>query len=128
MRIDYRDGLLFVSLTLAYKGRFHTIDHVILDTGATQSLIDREAVAPLHLTTEDDDLIVIMLGIGGKEHAIRKQIDILQFVSYVVETPLIDFGNLEVHAGINGLLGADILIGGKFIIDLDNMTIYQRDQ
>ncbi len=51
MKINYRDGLLFVSVTLAYKGRVHTVDNIILDTGAAQSLIDREAVEPLDLET-----------------------------------------------------------------------------
>jgi hypothetical protein len=51
MKINYQDGLLFVSLALAYKGRVHTVDNIILDTGAAQSLMDHEAVEPLDLET-----------------------------------------------------------------------------
>lgn len=67
MKIDYRDGLLFVSLTLEYGGRSQTVHNIILDTGATQFLIAREAVEPLDIQTGDDDIIVPMLGIDGRE-------------------------------------------------------------
>lgn len=118
MKIEYQNGLLFVSLTLTYHGRTHSIDRVVLDTGAVQSLIDRDAVETLHLKPEQSDEIVTMMGIGGTETALRKRIDQLQFDDFVQTEPLIDFGNLEAHPGINGLLGADVLVNGRFIIDL----------
>jgi len=75
MKINYQDGLLFVSLTLTYQGRTHTINRVVLDTGAAQSLIDRDAVEPLLLKPALSDEIVTMMGIGGSESALRKRID-----------------------------------------------------
>ncbi len=126
MRIEYQDGLLFVSLTLTYQGRTHTVDRIILDTGAVQSLIDRDAVAPLHLIPEEGDEIITMMGIGGAEHALRKRIESLQFDTYTQDEPWIDFGNLDAHPGINGLLGADVLVSGRFVIDLEEMAVYQR--
>ena len=65
MKINYQDGLLFVSLTLTYQGRTHTIDRVVLDTGAAQSLINRDAVELLLLKPALSDEIVTMMGIGG---------------------------------------------------------------
>ena len=128
MRIDLQDGLLFVSLTLVYQGRTYTIDRVVLDTGAAQSLLDRDAVEPLHIKPEQSDEIVTMMGIGGPEIALRKQIDQLQFGSYKQDNPWLDFGLLDAHPGINGLLGADILVNGRFIIDLENMEVYQHSE
>jgi len=112
MRIDFRDELLFVSLTLSYRGQFHTVNNIILDTGAAHSLMDRSAVEPLELVTDDDDIIVTMAGIGGNDYAVRKKIDSLTFSSHTIKNPSIDFGNLDAHPGINGLLGADVLVQG----------------
>jgi len=124
VRIDYRDGLLFVSLTLEYGGHTQTVHNVILDTGAAQSLIAREAVEHLNIQTEDNDIIVPMLGIGGRDYALRKQIDGLTFGQYHIQNPFVDFGNLEAHPGIDGLLGSDILVPGRFVIDLDALEVY----
>ena len=46
MKIDCHDGLLFVSMTLEYGANTLIVDNIILDTGAAQSLIAREAVEP----------------------------------------------------------------------------------
>lgn len=127
MKIDYRDGLLFVSLTLEYGGHTPTVHNIILDTGAAQSLIAREAAEPLDIQTGDDDIIVPMLGIGGRDYALRKQIDGLKFGQYHIQNPFVDFGNLEAHPGIDGLLGSDILVPGRFVIDLDTLEIYQKN-
>ena len=58
------------------------------------------------------DKIVTMTGIGGKDRALRKQIERPQFDDFMQDKPLIDFGNLEAHPGTNGLLGTDVLIDG----------------
>lgn len=120
------NGLPVVSVTLEYQERIVTVNNIILDTGAAESLIDREAVKELKIETDDDDIIVPMAGIGGRDYALRKQIDGLQFGSYYVERPYVDFGNLDEHLGVNGLLGFDILSNGQFIIDLFSMEVYQN--
>ena len=73
MNLEFRDGLLFVSLQLAYKGLVQTVDNIILDTGAAHSLIDRSAVDSLNLVTDDDDIIVTMAGIGGNDYQMRRK-------------------------------------------------------
>ena len=72
------------------------------------------------------DEIVTMMGIGGPESALRKRIDQLQFDTYTQYDPWVDFGLLDAHPGINGLLGADVLVSGNFVIDLAEMEAYQQ--
>src|SRR6056297_1462134 len=120
------NGLPVVSLTLDYQGRNVTVDNIILDTGAAESLIDWEAVKELQIESDDDDIIVPMAGIGGRDYALRKRIDGLQFSSYCVQSPYLDFGNMDEHPGVNGLLGFDILSDGRFVIDLESMEVYQK--
>lgn len=124
--LQVRNGLPVVSLTLEYQGRNVTVDNVILDTGAAESLIDREAVEELQIETDDNDIIVPMAGIGGRAYALRKRIDGLQFGSYCVESPYVDFSNMDEHPGVNGLLGFDILSDGKCVIDLESMEVYHK--
>lgn len=126
MEIESRDGLLFVSLTLTHAGGMETIRDLVLDTGAAQSIIDLSAVRKLDMSSTREDEFVFMAGIGGRESALRKRIDHLQFDSYHMENTHLDFAYLDAHPGINGLLGSDILMGGRFVIDLDRMEVYRR--
>ncbi len=123
MKLEYRDGLLFASLTLAHGGRAVTVNNVIVDTGAADTIIDIIAVEPLQLAADEDDVIVRMAGLGGFDYAVRKTVDTLTFAGYTLRKPSVDFGNLVAHPGIYGLLGMDILLQGQFVIDLQAMTI-----
>ena len=65
MKLDFRHGLLFVSVTLSFNGKSHTVDDVILDTGAAHSLFDRTTGEPLDLVPDNHDINVTMAGLGG---------------------------------------------------------------
>lgn len=67
MRIEYRDGLLFASLTLFHGGYRIEVPDVVIDTGATQSLISIDAVDTLFQRYEPGDRLIYMRGIGGSE-------------------------------------------------------------
>ncbi|NRF90019.1 hypothetical protein HQN89_03080 [Paenibacillus frigoriresistens] len=45
MKIDYLDGLLQTSVTLNYNGRALTIDKLVIDTGASHTLLSADIVA-----------------------------------------------------------------------------------
>ena len=107
MKLEYRDGLLFVSLTIAHGGRTVTVDH---DTGATDTIIDIIAVEPLQLDADEDDVIVRMAGLGGFDYAVCKTVDTLTFAGYTLMRQSVDFGNLVAHPGIYDLLGMDIVV------------------
>ena len=104
MNIDYRDGFTVRFCDIRYCGRTQTVHNIILDTSAAQSLIALEAVELLHIQTGDDDIIVPMLGISGRDYALRKQIDRHKFGRFRILNPFMDFGNLEAHPGIDGPL------------------------
>lgn len=123
MKLEYRDGLLFASLTLAHCGRAVTVNNVIVDTGAADTIIDIIAVEPLQLAADEDDVIVRMAGLGGFDYAVRTAVDTLTFAGYTLIRPSVDFGNLVAHPAIYGLLGMDILLQGQFVIVLRAMTI-----
>lgn len=41
MNIEYRDGLLFTTIEILYRGKSKIIDNIVVDTGAPQTLIAR---------------------------------------------------------------------------------------
>jgi hypothetical protein len=84
------------------------------------------AVEEMDIGAEGEDIFVFLSGIGGEEPALRKRIDCMEFDTYTIEGGHMDFAYLEAHPGINGLLGADILLQGQFVIDLEQMLVYRR--
>lgn len=44
MNIEYRDGLLFTSIEVFYKGKSKIIENIVIDTGASQTLISQDSV------------------------------------------------------------------------------------
>lgn len=126
MEIQPTDGLLFVSMTVTFQGKSKTIDHLVLDTGASHSVISMDLVDDIGIYGDIDDEIVIMHGIGGVERSIRKKIESVEFGTFMLPEVKLDFANFDAHFGINGLLGADILTTGRFVIDLDAMELYQK--
>ncbi|MCL6633741.1 MAG: retropepsin-like domain-containing protein [Alicyclobacillus herbarius] len=124
MRIDYHDGLLLASLTLTHHGKTKTIDRMVIDTGAAHTIIVSDAVDDIGIAFEISDPINRSQGIGGTEYAFEKTVDILEFGGFKMFHKPLDFGQIDWD--INGLIGLDILLHGRFVMDLDAMEIYQK--
>jgi hypothetical protein len=39
MKINYRNGLLFTSVKVTYKGKSRIIDNIVIDAGTAKSII-----------------------------------------------------------------------------------------
>ncbi|GGJ08396.1 hypothetical protein GCM10010885_16880 [Alicyclobacillus cellulosilyticus] len=126
MKIDYRDGLLFTSITLVHGGHRILIPDVVLDTGAVHSLISIDAVDEWFQRYEPDDQLIFMHGLGGSEAAVRRRVESVQFDTFSAQPFDMDFASLREHPGINGLIGLDILIPGQFVIDLKHFEVHAR--
>lgn len=64
MKITQREGLLFVAMSITHDGITHTIQDLILDTGAAHTIININATELAAEPTTDD--FVFMSGIGGQ--------------------------------------------------------------
>ena len=128
MYLDLIDGLLFSSIKVTHQGKIVTIPHVVIDTGAAESIISIDAVQNLFDSYEPGDQIRFMTGIGGREAAIRRRIDELKLDSFLAYDFHIDFGRIGEYDGINGLIGLDLLIPGKFVIDLHRLNLYSVER
>lgn len=125
MAIDLRDGLLFTSLQLTYKGKKGFIKNVVIDTGASHSVFSPDSVKELGLEFEDHDQIVTSFGVGGKQYAFVKMVDKVEFGPFKVSGCNIDFSVIDLAGRVNGLLGLDLLLQVGAVIDIKNMLLYE---
>ena len=65
MTIEFREGLLFTNVELVCQGKRKMIENVVIDTGASESIISPDVVKDLEIFAEPDDKIVSYYGVGG---------------------------------------------------------------
>ena len=78
---------------------------------------------PRSIFLQTGDHINRSYGIGGADYAFEKIVDRLEFGGFLMSQKPLDFGHIDWD--INGLIGLDILLQGRFLINLDDLEIYQ---
>lgn len=126
MIIEYRDGLLFTSIEILFRGQSKIIDNVVIDTGASQTLISQDAVDDIGIKASGGDEIVTSYGIGGKEHSFVKTINKVKVGDFTLDNCTLDFTSFQ-YEDINGLLGLDLLLEAGSIIDLKKLRMDLRE-
>lgn len=125
MKIVYRDGLLYTTLEIRHMGRRKMIDNVVIDTGAARTILSPDAVIDVGIKYGLGDRIVGAYGIGGMQYAFEKKVDTVKFGSFVIQNCTIDFGLIDEHGTVNGLLGLDLLVEAEVVIDFKNMLVHE---
>ncbi|QAT39853.1 retropepsin-like aspartic protease [Clostridium sp. JN-9] len=123
MKLEYKEGLLFTSIGISYKGRSKIINNVVVDTGASGSIISPDAVDDIGIYAELNDKIMEYYGVGGSTHnAFVKNIEEIKIGNESINGIQIDFGLIDQSGKINGLIGLDVLIEIGAVIDLGNFS------
>jgi hypothetical protein len=68
MDIQFRDGLLFTSMQLSFKGVSKVIENIVLDTGAAETIISPDIVEDIGIIAELNDTVSSFYGVGGSIH------------------------------------------------------------
>lgn len=126
MKIEYRDELLFTTIGIAYNGQKKEINNIVIDTGASGTLISQECVDNIGIRVSADDELVVSYGIGGKEYAFSKNVEEISIGNYRLKDYKLDFTSFQ-YEDINGLLGLDILVNGGYVIDMENYELYRKE-
>ena len=126
MEFEYRDGLLFTTIEITYNGKSKLINNMVIDTGASKTLISADEVEDIGIKVEGNDELVVSEGIGGTEVSFVKTVDEIVLDNIAITNKKIDFSNID-YEDINGLLGLDLLMDAGFIIDLKNLRIFKED-
>ena len=99
---------------------------MVIDTGASKTLISADEVEDIGIKVEGNDELVVSEGIGGTEVSFVKTVDKIVLDNISITDKKIDFSNID-YEDINGLLGLDLLMDAGFIIDLKNLRIFKED-
>lgn len=122
MRLFYDGQLITTTLTVKFRGKSMKINHVIVDTGSSHTVISPDVLEEIGVKYESGDTIYEAYGIGGSVPFYTKNMDKVQIDSFVIKNVQVDVGILpEDHSA---LLGLDILKRYKFIIDLDQLKLH----
>ena len=127
MNIIFQQQLLYTSIEITYKGKSKSIKNIIIDTRAAHSIISPDSVEDIGITSQIEDKLITMYGIGGAQYAYRKKIDNINFGNFSLDEYEMDFGLIDDEGKINGLLGLDILMKIGAILDLKNLKIYSSE-
>lgn len=123
MKIELVDGLLQTSITIHFKGRALKLDKLVIDTGASHTLLSADVLADIGVYFETGDEIVSAFGVGGEESCFRKSFDSVLLGDFQTENFKLDIGALHEKLEIHGLLGLDLLMAANIIIDLSELRM-----
>ena len=123
-QLRFKNGLLYTDITLVHEGKSIVVSDVIVDTGASHTIILPEYLEMMGFGFSEDDTIVKASGYGRSiQYAVRKSIDKICCGDIEVNNIRLDFGEIDLYERVNGLLGLDFLREAEVIIDLSNETI-----
>ena len=123
MKIRYDKGLLFIDIKISYLGKSKLIKNVVIDTGASHTIISPDVVSSMGISVSPLDKFITMYGIGGEHYAYRKKVDSISVCKVDLNDIEIDFGVIDEDGNINGLIGLDILLKLGVSIDLKNLNL-----
>ncbi|MEJ8303999.1 retropepsin-like aspartic protease [Saccharibacillus sacchari] len=121
MKINYDGNLITTSLFLTFRGVSLQVDDVVIDTGASHTVISPDAVEEIGICYETGDIVYEAYGIGGSVPFYTKVMDEIRIGQTSVTGVEIDIGVLPKEH--KGLLGLDILKKSGFIIDLSKLEL-----
>lgn len=125
MKIEIRNGLAYISVSLTYQGRQIAIDNVLLDTGSAGTVFSADKMLDAGLHIEPHDMIRRIRGVGGTEFVFTKQIDMLCLDKLRVTDFNIEIGAMNYGVEMNGILGLNFLLQAGAHIDLEGLEIYK---
>ncbi len=118
MKIELRDGLPFVAVSLIYQGQSLTFAHALLDTGSVGTIFSADRVLAIGLQYEPHDMVHRIRGVGGVEFVFTKQVDCLQIGEIKVRHFEIEVGTMDYGLEIEAIIGMDFLTQVKATMDL----------
>ena len=75
MKIQIKDGLPFVSMSLTYRGQSLMVENVLIATGSASTVFSTDQLLTIGLWYDMSDIAHRLHGIGGSEFVVTKRID-----------------------------------------------------
>ena len=121
--LDIRDGLPFVSVILEANHQTIVIEDVLIDTGSSDCIFRTDDLLSIGVIPVMSDQILVMMGVGGDEQVITKQIDSITIGHLRLSPCLIQMGEVNYGYRLNGIIGFKFLQETGAIINAKRLTI-----
>jgi len=122
-KITITGRLAFVSVTLGANGKTVDLSNILLDTGSAATIFKTDDLSPLGITLNKNDIIREVVGIGGSELVVEKQVEAIIVGEIEISPFTIQVGDINYGYTINGILGLDFLRRAEVIVDFKNLEI-----
>ncbi|MBI5653221.1 MAG: retropepsin-like domain-containing protein [Chloroflexi bacterium] len=123
MKIQLRDGLPFVSVSLMVDGKQITCANVLLDTGSAGTVFAAAHALAIGLRYEPSDAAHRICGVGGTEFVFSKQVDLVRVGDLAAKNFSIEVGAMDYGFEMDGIIGVDWLTQVGAVIDLAQLEI-----
>ncbi len=124
MKIQIKNGLPYVKVSLRHKGRQITLENILLDTGSAGSIFSADSLSDIGLKLEVNDFVHRIRGVGGTEFVFSKCISCLSVGELRVRDFEIEIGAMDYGFEIEGILGINFLLRVRACIDLAELKIH----
>jgi hypothetical protein len=121
--IAYR--LPFVSVTIRANNQSLFLENVLLDSGSAATIFRTDDLAKLGVYLNDEDQIRYIVGTGGMEYVVEKQIAAVELGDLVVSPFTIELSAMDYGIPMNGIIGFDFLRTVRAVIDLQKLEVYR---
>ncbi len=85
-----------------------------------------DLVEIIGIKAEPYDILGTITGVGGSELVYLKTIDTIQIGNMSIQDVAVDIGVMEYGFDIDGIVGMDLLLRMKTLIDLNEMKLLSR--
>jgi predicted aspartyl protease len=123
MRLQLRDSLPFVSITITHQGKKIKIPNVLVDTGSGGTILSADTLTKIGIVPQAEDTLHTISGVGGSEVVFTRKIDELKAGTFKIRQFEIEIGGMDYGFDIQGILGMDFLIAAGAQIDLKQLQI-----
>ena len=128
MKIKIINGLPIVSIKLEHQQKSIKLDNVLLDTGSAKTIFDTDIVRDIGITIDYiNGKTVKMYGVGGlSEMCFQQNVDQINIEEIPLRNFQIQLGITNDTYGFDGIIGSDVLMELKLLIDYNQMKVYQN--
>lgn len=124
LRIE--ENLPFTSLKIWHQDKSLELNNVLVDTGSASSILKLDLVEGIGIKAEPYDILGTITGVGGSELVYLKTIDSIEIGNMSIQDVEVDIGVMDYGFSIDGIIGMDLLLRMKTLIDLDEMKLLSK--
>ena len=128
MQLTFRHDLAFVTATLTYSGVAIEIPDVLVDTGATSTIVNADVAADAGVYASPMDRLRRLRGVGGYEHVFSRHVDRFAVGSHALDNFELEVGEMDYGVPIGGILGMDFLRAAGAVIEVSARSTSARSE